>query len=361
MLGRDFDDVQLGWLGTMRDEITASRKALTLDHLRYGAFAMRGGLDTATRVFGRRTLGDVVASLNTALAGAKMCGCGGTCGTCKRPPGGSSHEHGDAHASAQAGPAKPRGRSKTHVIDAEEDRYVWLARFEVSKFQVDTGFEFDPWSLLQDALPQALEGEIEGEVLEALPYNRRTRRYAWIARLAVSRDHVDAGFEVDPWGLLRSALPHADEHEIDGKILEVREPPDSDDDALVRAVDLLVATLPRPDMAALREHTRRHKVPRGSLAVVPLDPDEAATEAPEHRFTLALHLPDGRGLMFRLDNHAPLTAADFGPNGITYPWGDANDPDTEVVILARGLTWSGIAYLLDLDVAAIRPQGAEGL
>lgn len=239
LLGRDFDDVQLGWLGTMRDEIAASRQALTLDHLRHGAFAMRGGLDTATRIFGRRTLGDVVTSLNTALVGAKMCGCGGTCGTCKLP------RHGDRHAGAHEG-------SDAHADDEEEG-------------------------------------------------------------------------------------------------------------ALERAVDILIATLPRPKVASLREHTRRHKVPRGSLAVVPLDPDEAATEAPEHRFTLALHLPDGRGLMFRLDNHAPLTTADFGPNGITYLWGDANDPDTEAVILARGLTWSGIAYLLDLDVAAIRPQGAEGL
>ena len=238
VLGRDFDDVQLGWLGTMRDEIAASRKALTLDHLRHGAFAMRGGLDAATRVFGRRTLGDVVASLNTALAGVKSCGCGGACGACKRP----------------------------------------------------------------GAVPHAHE---------------------------------------DP----------ADEHGADEQ-----------DEALARAVDLLLATLPRPKLAALREHTRRHKVPRGALAVLPLDPDEAATEAPEHRYALALHLPDGRGLMFRLDNHALPTAADFGANGITYPWGNVDDPDTEAVILARGLTWSGIAYLLDLDVAAIRPQGAkEGL
>ncbi|SFF11316.1 hypothetical protein SAMN02745121_07008 [Nannocystis exedens] len=124
---------------------------------------------------------------------------------------------------------QPRPAS-THRIEAEDDRYVWLVRFEVRKFYMDTGFEFDPWSLLRNALPWADEHEIAGEVLEALPYNRETGRYAWIARMAVSSFQVDTGFELDPRGLLQDALPRARGRDIAGEVLDSREPLNKDDE-----------------------------------------------------------------------------------------------------------------------------------
>ena len=95
MAGRDFDEVQLRWLDWMRQDI-AARGELTLDHLGQGLYAQAGGAERATRIFGRRTLGDVVAGLNATLgwkpAGSGCgCGCGGKCGVsaggcgCKGP------------------------------------------------------------------------------------------------------------------------------------------------------------------------------------------------------------------------------------------------------------------------------------
>ena len=78
MAGRDFDEVQLRWLDWMRQDI-AARGELTLDHLGQGPYAQAGGAERATRIFGRRTLGDVVAGLNATL-GWKPAGCGGGCG-----------------------------------------------------------------------------------------------------------------------------------------------------------------------------------------------------------------------------------------------------------------------------------------
>ena len=79
LAGRDFDAVQLGWLDTMRRQITASG-ALSLAQLDGGDLAVRGGADKATRVFGGRQLGEVLASLNATFAPAKACGCGGNAG-----------------------------------------------------------------------------------------------------------------------------------------------------------------------------------------------------------------------------------------------------------------------------------------
>ena len=91
--GRDFDEVQLRWLDWMRQDITA-RGELTLDHFGQGPYAQAGGTERATRIFGRRTLGDVVAGLNATLGWKTAscgCGCGGKCGVsaggcgCKAP------------------------------------------------------------------------------------------------------------------------------------------------------------------------------------------------------------------------------------------------------------------------------------
>lgn len=118
-----------------------------------------------------------------------------------------------------------------------------------------------------------------------------------------------------------------------------------------------MATLSRPELAPLREQTRRHQVPPASLAVLPLDPHEARGEDPENGYALALHLPDGRGFMFQLDNFAPVRAADLHEPANLWQWGGKDDPDTEAVILARGLDWEAIAALLGLDPADVRPSG----
>ena len=77
--GRDFDEVQLRWLDWMRQDITAHGE-LTLDHLGQGPYAQAGGAERAARIFGRRTLGDVVAGLNARLGWKPTsCGCGGKC------------------------------------------------------------------------------------------------------------------------------------------------------------------------------------------------------------------------------------------------------------------------------------------
>lgn len=78
LAGRDFDDVQVGWLDSMRRQITTSG-ALSLAQLDGGDFATRGGMERAARVFGRHQLGEVLASLNALFAPAKACG-GGACG-----------------------------------------------------------------------------------------------------------------------------------------------------------------------------------------------------------------------------------------------------------------------------------------
>ncbi|MDC0716197.1 type I restriction-modification enzyme R subunit C-terminal domain-containing protein [Nannocystis bainbridge] len=78
LAGRDFDDAQLHWLDLMRQDITAIGE-LSLDRLNHGPFLARGGEDKAVRLFGRRTLGEVVASLNATLA-SMATACGGTCG-----------------------------------------------------------------------------------------------------------------------------------------------------------------------------------------------------------------------------------------------------------------------------------------
>lgn len=117
-------------------------------------------------------------------------------------------------------------------IEAEDDNYVWLVRFEVSEFYVETGFELAPRGLLRSALPGAEEHEIAGEVLEALPYNCETGRYTWLARMAVSSFQVETGFELDPRSLLQDALPLARHSDIDGEVLDRHEPlnRDSKDD-----------------------------------------------------------------------------------------------------------------------------------
>ena len=95
--GRDFDEVQLHWLDMMRQDITASGE-LSIDRLNYAPFLARGGQDRAVRLFGPRTLGEVVASLNATLGG--KCGCtscsrGGACPCGKKSP--KAHDHRDHH------------------------------------------------------------------------------------------------------------------------------------------------------------------------------------------------------------------------------------------------------------------------
>jgi hypothetical protein len=55
------------------------------------------------------------------------------------------------------------------------------------------------------------------------------------------------------------------------------------DRAIEAAAERLVAALPRPDLAPLRQRTRRHLVPVGSLVALPLDPAEAKVYEPEDR------------------------------------------------------------------------------
>lgn len=76
--GRDFDEVQLRWLDWMREDITAQGQ-LSIEHLGQGRYAQAGGTERAARIFGRRTLGEVVAGLNATL-GWSACGCSGRCG-----------------------------------------------------------------------------------------------------------------------------------------------------------------------------------------------------------------------------------------------------------------------------------------
>lgn len=87
--GRDFDEGQLRWLDWMREDITA-HGALSLESLSQGRYAEAGGAERAARMFGRRTLSEVVASLNTTLGrAATACGCGGRCGGCRPSPSSS--------------------------------------------------------------------------------------------------------------------------------------------------------------------------------------------------------------------------------------------------------------------------------
>lgn len=80
LAGRDFDEAQLRWLDWMREDITAQGE-LSVAHLGQGRYAQAGGTDKAARIFGRRTLDEVVASLNATLGSKPSgCGCGGQCG-----------------------------------------------------------------------------------------------------------------------------------------------------------------------------------------------------------------------------------------------------------------------------------------
>lgn len=78
LAGRDFDEAQLHWLDTMRRDIAAAG-TLSIERLNQEPYRARGGEDKAVRLFGRRTLGEVVSSLNAAL-GTKPAGCGCGCG-----------------------------------------------------------------------------------------------------------------------------------------------------------------------------------------------------------------------------------------------------------------------------------------
>ncbi|MFZ6184885.1 hypothetical protein [Nannocystis pusilla] len=117
------------------------------------------------------------------------------------------------------------------------------------------------------------------------------------------------------------------------------------------ATERLVAALPRPDLAPMRVHTRRHLVPTGSLAVLPLLYD------PEDRYALALHLPDGDGFMFTFGELADPSPEDLRDPDRLWPWG--SEPDTEAVILARDLEWAAIAEILGMD-AGVFGAGPEG-
>ena len=128
---------------------------------------------------------------------------------------------------------------------------------------------------------------------------------------------------------------------------------------LLAATESLVATLPRPDLAPLRIVTRTPQVMPGSLAVLPLDPAEAVVFEPEDRYALALHLPNGQGFMFSFEQLADPSAEDLRDPDRLWEWGD---PDTEAVVLAEGLDWSGIAAVLGLDPGALDQfsAGEEG-
>ena len=128
---------------------------------------------------------------------------------------------------------------------------------------------------------------------------------------------------------------------------------------LLAATERLVATLPRPDLAPLRLVTRTPQVMPGSLAVLPLDPAEAVVFEPEDRYALALHLPSGQGFMFSFEQLADPSAEDLRDPDRLWEWGD---PDTEAVVLAEGLDWSGIAAVLGLDPGALDQfnAGEEG-
>lgn len=100
LAGRDFDEAQLQWLDTMRQDITASGE-LSIDRLNRPPFLARGGQEKAVRLFGPRTLGEVVASLNATL-GAGKCGCtscsrGGACPCGKKATHSHDHDHHDYH------------------------------------------------------------------------------------------------------------------------------------------------------------------------------------------------------------------------------------------------------------------------
>lgn len=120
-------------------------------------------------------------------------------------------------------------------------------------------------------------------------------------------------------------------------------------------IERLVATLPRPDLAPLRELTRRHQVLPGSLVILPLDSAEAEVFDPDHRHALALRLPDGSGFMFTFGELADPGADDLRDPGRLWSWGAEDDPDTEAVLLARDLDWSDVATILGLDPATTGP------
>jgi hypothetical protein len=118
LAGRDFDDAQLHWLDMMRQDIAATGE-LSFDRFNRGPFLARGGEDKAVRLFGRRTLGEVVASLNATLA-SKATACGGTCGV---KAGGCG--------CGCSGAGKPKSVETAGSTTLEAGEYeAWMRRFE---------------------------------------------------------------------------------------------------------------------------------------------------------------------------------------------------------------------------------------
>lgn len=115
----------------------------------------------------------------------------------------------------------------------------------------------------------------------------------------------------------------------------------------------LVSTLPRPEIARLRELAPAWDVPPGSLVVMALDPREAAVYEPEDGFALALHLPDGQGFMFCFEMGVDPTADDLADPTRLWKWGET--PDEPTLVLARGLGWGDVAAILGLDPASVPP------
>lgn len=81
--GREFDESQTRWLRWIVADIV-DRGRFSVESLSYTPFAEAGGPAGAERLFGRRTLGEVISHLNGAFAWlpAHACKCGGTCGGC---------------------------------------------------------------------------------------------------------------------------------------------------------------------------------------------------------------------------------------------------------------------------------------
>lgn len=84
LAGHDFDDSQLQWLAAMHRQIL-DHGALTPCGLGREPFLARGGEDKAVRLFGRRTLDELLTSMNAAFATTPgSCACGGACSKAPR-------------------------------------------------------------------------------------------------------------------------------------------------------------------------------------------------------------------------------------------------------------------------------------